>query len=200
MAKSTITPENAQLLDSISTLLADAENNITLPMTAINQGIAQLSVQNAKALTKIQGALIKSIEQHAVTNDNAIDQLGMAILAPMQGWQEENNLLLTQLAASAGLTQPGDPLEAALVAQVADEPELAYSATLLIALRDALPHLAELVEVLREIRDRMPPTAIRNVGEQPAAGEDDEQVGGDDPDYASFGTPVEAVVDWPIED
>ena len=49
--------------------------------------------------------------------------------------------------------------------EVAEAPELAYSATLLIALRDALPYLGQLIEVLREIRDRMPGQPIRFVGE-----------------------------------
>jgi len=162
---STLTPEHVQLLDSIETLLADGTNSISLPMTAINQGIAALSATSAKTITSIQGKLIKSIQAHAVANDNDIDRFGMIILQPLQDWQSENNLLLTQLAAHAGLTQPGDSLEAALVQEVAEAPELAYSATLLIALRDALPYLGKLVEVLREIRDRMPGQPMRFAGE-----------------------------------
>ncbi len=157
--------EQLQLLHSIETLLADAENQIALPLTRINQGIAKLSAQNSKTITPIMNRLLRSIEQFAVDNDNAIDALGLAILQPLQDWQAENNLLLTQLAAGAGLTQPGDPLEAALLAQVADEPELAYSATLLLAIRDALPYLGQLIEVLREIRDRMPSPPVEFPGE-----------------------------------
>jgi len=166
-----LTPEQAQLLDSIETLLADNENLITLPLTAINQGIAQLSVQNARTITKIEGKLLKAIDAYAVQNDNAIDSFGLALLQPLQDWQTENNLLLTQLAASAGLTQPGDPLEAALVQQIADEPELAYSATLLIAIRDLLPYARQLIEVLREIRDRMPSIPVHVPGEPYASAE-----------------------------
>lgn len=159
------TPENLQLLSSIDTLLAQGENQIALPMTAINQGIAKLSVQSAKTITGIQNVLLKSINQANVAQENDLDPLGMAILRPLQDWQEQNNLLLTQLAASSGLTQPGDPLEAALVNQLAEEPELAYSATLLIALRDVLPHFKALIEVLREIRDRMPGVPVSIDGE-----------------------------------
>lgn len=175
-----LTAADAQLLESIDTLLADNSNEIMLPMTALNQGIAKLSVENAKAITQIQGRLVKDIERHAVTSDNEIDALSMAILAPLQGWQDENLLLLTQLASAAGLTQPGDPLESALVAQVADAPELAYSATLLIAMRDALPHLAEIVIALREIRDRLPLAPVRFPGEIPDASQIDDNGSGVD--------------------
>jgi hypothetical protein len=164
-----LTPEQVQLLTSIETLLADAENAITLPMTAINQGIAKLSQESSKSVVSIQNKLLKSIQAHAVANDNEIDQLGMAILAPLQTWQEENNLLLTQLAAYSGLTQPGDPLEAALLTEVAQEPELAYSATLLLAIREAMPYFRQLVEVLKEIRDRMPGIPVEFPGEPPAS-------------------------------
>lgn len=163
-----LTPEQTQLLASLETLLADGENLISLPMTAINQGIAKLSVQSAKSIAQIQGKLIKSIDQFAVANDNAIDGFSLSLLKPLQDWQDENLLLLTQLAAAGGLTQPGDPLEAALLQEVAAVPELAYSATLLIALRDFLPHFGSLVEVLREIRDRMPQPPVYVAGEPKA--------------------------------
>lgn len=166
-----LSPDDIQLLASIESLLGDGENQIAIPMTAINQGIAQLSHQSAKTLTKIQGDLIKSIDRHHVENSNYLDSLSVAILRPLQDWQLENELLLTQLAASAGLTQPGDPLEAALVQQLAEEPQLAYSATLLIALRDALPHLHKLIVVLGEIRDRMPPQATVLAGDKPTEAE-----------------------------
>lgn len=167
MAKS-LTPEQQQLLDSIETLLADGENLVTLPLTAINQGIAQLSGMSGKTVAQIQSKLLKSIDQFAVDNDNAIDGFGLTLLKPLQDWQDENNLLLTQLAASAGLTQPGDPLEAALTQEIASVPELAYSATLLMAIRDFLPSFGALIEVLREIRDRMPGAAAETPGEIPA--------------------------------
>ncbi len=183
----TLTPEQLQLLSSIETLLADNQNLISLPLTAINQGIAQLSVLSAKAIAKVANTLTKQIAADIVTNSNAVDSLGTSILQPLYDWQAQNELLLTQLAASAGLTQPGDPLTAALVESAAEQPELAYSATLLMALREAMGRFDGLVEVLREIRDRMPPLAVRNEGEAAATGEKDEVGGDTDPGYAWLG-------------
>ena len=81
--------------------------------------------------------------------------------------------MLQDLSAAAGLRQPGDPLEAALIEQVSVAPDIAYSATLLLALRDAMPHLGRIVEVLREIRDRMPGQPIQFEGEAAAVDEPD---------------------------
>lgn len=160
--------DNLQLLKSIEALLVDGEDSISLPLTAINQGIAKLSALSSKTILKLQADLLKYLDLGNVDSENDLDALSVAILRPIQDWQLENNLLLTQLAAGAGLTQPGDPLEQALVNQVAQEPELALSATLLIALRDFGGKVDSLVEVLREIRDRMPQFPVHVQGEPEA--------------------------------
>lgn len=163
MGKQTTTAANAALMNAIQTLLEDEEDQVALPMTQLNQYIAQLSLDSSKTITSIGNKIIKSIAMQNVANENDIDALGTAILAPLYDWQAQNNLLLTQLSAGVGLTQPGDPLESALLNQTAEAPELAYSATLLLALREAMGRFDGLVEVLREIRDRMPglPMSVR---------------------------------------
>jgi hypothetical protein len=198
MAADPTTQENAQLLAAITELVIDNADTIAVPATALNRFIAQLSQTNSRSLVKVQGALIKSIDQAAIDNNNAIDQLGLAILAPLNDWFAENQLLLTQLAASAGLTQPGDPLEKALLQSVADEPELAYSATLLIALRDFRPLLADIAEALREIRDRLPPLTTRTREEAPATGDPEAIVVETDPRYASLGAGGLVAADYPL--
>jgi hypothetical protein len=157
--------ENAQLLAAIASVLEADEFSIQLPLTAVNQGIAQLSQISSGLVNKVSGAVLKDIVKRNVENDNVLDALNLAILNPLLSWQEENDLLLTQLAAQAGLTQPGDPLEAAITQSAADAPELAYSATLLLALRDAMGQFSGLIEVLREIRDRMPSLPVEYRGE-----------------------------------
>jgi hypothetical protein len=157
--------DKAALMGAIQALLEDEENNVALPMTTLNQGIAKLSQESSRLIARVGNKLIAGIAARAVESDNHIERLGTAILAPLYTWQAENDLLLTQLAAKTGLTKPGDSLEMALVAQTAEAPELAYSATLLIALREAMGEFRGLIEVLREIRDRMPPIAASVAGE-----------------------------------
>ena len=160
-----------QLLSAIENLLAGEEDTLSIPLSKINQGIAQLVTQNEKLVTKLQGKVIKDINRHLTHQDNAIDGLSTTVLSGLQAWQDSTHLLLTQLAAKSGLTGPGDPLEQALVEQVAEAPELAYSAALLIALREAMGRFDGLVEVLREIRDRIGGEPVRFAAEQPAVDE-----------------------------
>lgn len=165
-----LTADQLALMGAIETLNAQDEHDIAIPLTALNQSIAALTQQNSKQLVKIQNALIKSIAQDVVNDGNALDSISVALLGPIQDQLNESTFLLTQLASAAGLTDPGDPLEAALVKQVAEEPQIAMSATLLIAIRELQPTFNDLVEVLREIRDRMPQVPVAVPGETPSTG------------------------------
>jgi hypothetical protein len=165
-----------QLLEGIHALLVENEASISLPLNKLNSGIAQLTEENSKIITRLMGKILRSISLRTRENDDALDTLGVHILAPLQTWEQENNLLLTQLAAKTGLTQPGDPLESALLNQVADAPELAYSATLLLAIREAMPMFQRIADALEEIRDRLPATPVRIAGEEEPGDDDDEPV------------------------
>ena len=162
------TGDQIALLQAIAQGQAANDAEISLVLNSLNRHVAQLSQKNGKIITGIQETVLKKINQELVDNDNTIDQVSTAILARTQEWLNDNQLLLSDLSAAAGLRQPGDPLEAALIEQVSVAPDIAYSATLLLALRDAMPHFGRIVEVLREIRDRMPPQPIGVVGEAPA--------------------------------
>jgi hypothetical protein len=160
-----VTSDQKALLEEIESTLAQNDAAIQIPLTRINQGIAALSKDNAKIITKLQGKILRQLNQHVTDASNQIDGVQTTILQGLQNWQNDNRLLLTQLAAKTGLTAPGDSLEMALVDKVADAPELAYSATLLLAIREAFPFLRELIEVLQEIRDRMPNLPVHVPGE-----------------------------------
>jgi hypothetical protein len=162
------TSQNAALMNAINSVFEDNEENITLPMTAVNEGIAALSKQTSSAIVKLGNTIVKSIVQGSVDNDNAIESLGTAILQPLYDWQAENDLLLNHLASAAGLIQPGDPLTQALVTQATEQPELALSAVLLLALQQQTNSMTALVEVLREIRDRLPGVPAEFAGESKA--------------------------------
>jgi hypothetical protein len=117
-------------------------------------------------------AITKHIALGIVDNSNGIDFLTTSILQPLYGWQAENDLLLNHLAASAGLIQPGDPLVNALMEQAAEEPELAYSAIMAVAIRDLRDVARQIVEALREIRDRLPFAPVAVPGEPVAVGDE----------------------------
>jgi hypothetical protein len=154
VASATIENAEGQFLSALETLLASQEISVSLPLTTINKALTEAVTINAKLIRKVQGRIVKALDRPIVANTNDIDRLGTVLLEPLQAWADNTQLLLTQLAAKTGLTQIGDPLEQALVEQVVDAPELAYSASLLLALREAMPFLARIAGALEEIRDR----------------------------------------------
>jgi hypothetical protein len=178
-----------QLLAAINALLADNEEQIQLPLTAIALSAAQLSQQTSGAVTRLGNAITKHIALGIVDNANGLDFLSTAILQPLYDWQTENDLLLNHLAASAGLIQPGDPLVNALMDQAAQEPELAYSAIMAVAIHDLRDVARQIVEVLREMRDRMPGAPVAIPTEQQA---DQDEIDEPAPIDAEFDTPVSA--------
>jgi len=175
MAKGTNSPKNqddADLLAAITTLVAGNDEAVQIPMSLINQDVAKAVFSNSKTLSGISNLLVKKIGQAVTDNDNDIELAGTAMLQGIGATLDQNALLLNHLASAAGLLQPGDPLEAALLDQTAEAPELAYSASLLLAIREAMPHLGAIVEVLREIRDVLAGSPADDSAE-PAAANDD---------------------------
>ncbi len=174
---SPLAPDAQELLQAINQLLSENDQAIRIPMDAINQGIAELINDSGKIVSRVSGAVVRQISKELTANENLIDPVPTAVLSAIGGYLQENELLLNHLASAAGLLQPGYPLEAALVEQVAKAPDLMVSTTLLMALREWTPAIESIAKTLKEIRDRLPPVAIRLKGESP----DDEQ-GTDKPD------------------
>lgn len=163
-----------QVLESIDELLCGQDDALVLPMNSLNQGVAKVFENHAKIITKMQDRLLRAADKEAVRNIDKIDGVFTRLLQGLDGWQFDAHFLLTQLAAKGGMAKVGDPLEAALIKEITEAPQLAYAGTLVLAVKEAVPYLDQLIEVLREIRDRMPPKAIHVRGEVPALAPTDE--------------------------
>lgn len=145
------TGEQIALLQAIKAGQDENDNEISLVLNSLNKGVAGLVAKNGKILTDLQGKIIKKLHQQFVDNDNTIDSVSTSILGWTQSQLDDTQLLLTQLAASAGMTAPGDPLEAALTETLAEAPEIAYSASLLLSLREAMPWLKRIALALEKM-------------------------------------------------
>lgn len=190
------THEQIELFRAIQSGLGENDYEISLVYNALNKGIAQLAFRNTKIINDLQGALLKSIDAKLVENDNIIDVVSTALLGWTQSALDDTHQLLTQIAASAGLTNPGDPLEAALINRVAEQPDMAYSASLFLALREAMPHLGCICKSLERIADALEGNATPNplpVMGEPAAG----GVAVDDTNTDWVVSPVDPVIDYP---
>lgn len=153
------------VLESIEVLLAGQDDRLVMPLTTLNKATADLVGKNAKIVTRMQEKILRDAARNLTHHDNALDAVSTRVLAGLDNWQYDAQFLLTQLAAKGGFTKIGEPLEAALEAEVLKAPELAYVGTLVLAVKEAVPYFVQLIEVLREIRDRMPPLALHLQGE-----------------------------------
>jgi hypothetical protein len=187
--------DDIALLQAIKAGQDENDVEISLALNALNKGVAQLVAKNGKIIVKLQGDVLQSLNRHYVDNDNAIDGVSTAILSATQNAMDDSRLLLTQLAASAGLTQPGDPLEAALTQRVAEQPDLAYSATLLLALKDAMPCLCRIADACERIADALEGSALP--APLPVMGEPGAGGGALPGEPVEAGSPIDAL---PVDD
>lgn len=162
------------LLDSIDYLQGANSDALMIPMTTLNEAITAIVDKNSGIIAKMQGKLLRKIDHASTKQLDALDGVYTRLLQGLDAYQFDAHHLLEQLAVKGGFTQVGQPLETALLKEVTEAPQLAYAGTLVLAVKEAVPYLEQLIEVLREIRDRMPPLSIRVKGETPPASEQDE--------------------------
>ncbi len=179
------------LQEGIDTLLADNNAKVTLVATAINNYLAKAIKKNGKVLIKIGDVILNNIAQKTVDNDNRIDLVKTAILGGIAQKIDTSKAQLDYLAGLTGQPGPGDPVVLAAAQNAQDMPELAVTSAIGLAVDRMADLMDELVEVLAEIRDRMPGVAIRLPGELPVTREKAAVVADDD---ETFPEPTEETV------
>jgi hypothetical protein len=178
------------LLENIKTVLVDNEQSISLVLSTLNKGIAQMVRDNQQQVNKVAGKVLGWLTKVTTANANALDPVATAILQRIIDYSQQNEFLLTQIAAAAGLTQPGDPLEAALIDRATEAPEIAYSASLLIALREAMAPIERIAVALERIADAQGAASASDESEIESADETAVE--------AAAAAPT-AIEDWPAE-
>lgn len=182
-----------QVLESIDELLAGQDDALILPMTTLNQATATVFAKNNKIITRMQDKILRAADKATTLHLDALDGVFTRVLEGLDTWQFDMNFLLTQLAAKGGFTKAGEPLEAALQAELASAPKLAYEGTLVLAVAEAIPYFEQLIHVLREIRDRLPAAEVRLPDEVPSGDDDEELIQAD----TTAGIGDDSTVDWP---
>lgn len=180
---------DTQVYAAIDQLLVEQDDHLMLPMTKLNIAIKGLFEENTRAITKIQDKLIRKVDRETTKQSDHLDVALTRVQNALETWQQETQYLLTQIAAKGGIVKAGDPLESALLTDLAQAPQLQLGTTLVLEVSRLGPYFVSLIEVLREIRDRMPGTPVRFAGE-PAAEEDPEAVVEDDSDQGEDETPA----------
>lgn len=154
-----------QLLESLDQMLVEQSNNIVIPLSKINQGIANTVTSNAKTVNKLIGKVLKQIARETVNGSDAIDGVNTRVLQGLDQWLLNQEFLLQSLAQKSGDIAIGDPLTSLLSQSTTETPQVTYAGTLVLELSKLEPLARQLIEVLREIRDRMPFRPEASAGE-----------------------------------
>lgn len=144
-----------ELLDSIDFLQGANNDALMIPLSTVNQAVVDVVDKNSALIGKLQGKILRKLDHATTKNLDALDGVYTRLLAGLDAYQYDAHYLLQQLAVKGGITQAGQPLETALLEQVTRAPELAYGATLVLAVKEAIPFFEQLIQVLREIRDKL---------------------------------------------
>ena len=177
-------------LQSIDQFIGENHEGLSVPMTTLNQAISNLIEGNGKAIKGLTSRVVKAIDRHVVTNDEQVDSALTTLLQGIDAWLSSQEYALTLMSSKGGLLEIGEPLAAVLAEDAAQGKQLAYQGTLVLSIREAEGKIDELIEVLREIRDRMPGQPVQWPGETPALGEDDVIEPTDQDDLAYDPAPV----------
>lgn len=139
------------MLESIDRLLAENENSLAVPMTRVNQAVAEVVDINAKAVKRLAEKILRAADRESVSIDNHLDRVYTGLLGGVDTWLQESQFLLQQLSVKGGLSEIGSPLETALEIAATQSPGLEYMGTLVLAVKEAVPWLDRIAVALEKI-------------------------------------------------
>lgn len=164
-------PADQAVLDAIDELQAGIEDSLAGPMQAINNATINVFIEGDKTINKITKTVNQTCDK---CTTRALDQLDLVLtqlINALNIWQQDIHFVLTQIVAKAGWTSPGMTLELLMQQWQEVMNKVDFGPPLVLSVKEAIPHFDQLIEVLREIRDRLPPIPLHVVGEPPAHAE-----------------------------
>lgn len=200
MAKSKIKPfmssieqeAQGQLTDSIEQLLAENDIYMGGLLAGLESCCCNPINDCDKELNKLKKKIIKLILKLQVDFANYIDYLFTKIINILTCFNNQNQWILQQLCVQSGTIGVGGNICSILACTDPVLPVNPGCPTVNLDFTAALGFFSDLIEVLREIRNRMPPEMVELPGEDPT-GEPDS------PEAPGLPTRVIGSPDWPLE-
>lgn len=158
-----------QALEGLESLLSQAEADLAGPIQTLIACVQSEIASNEQHLEKCRRKLKAVLGRNVAQADNSLDAVTTKVTGQCQGHVTTNEITLNQLAVKGGVIQVGDSLDDWVNPPCEPEPVIQWGGTLVLSVREAIPHLDQLIEVLKEIRDRLPGQPVEQPGELPAA-------------------------------
>lgn len=123
---------------------------------------------NMVALEKIWRKLKSFLTREQTKIDNAITAIVTPVIVTIVDQTNANDWLLKQVLIRAGILLPGQEVEPGILCQPERKPDPSFVGTMQLDVAELKGCLCDIVEVLREIRDRMQGIPHEYPGEKPA--------------------------------
>lgn len=148
--------------DPVGTMVSDLEDEIGAHQNELVDVVArlvnQLSEQqdlDGASINRIQRKLSVSANKEQVDDSDRLTVISNALQQILDVEQTEHGSLLRDIAVKCAWINPGEDLPDILRAPGEQGPALRYGGTLVLSVREAIPWMEKLINVLEEIRDKM---------------------------------------------
>jgi len=160
------TPQNEwqDPVDTIDGVLSEMGTEDEAILGAVISNVAAAINQNDKhcdqVIKKMTAKITKELNSIEVKDGNDLDATASVVIQAINWDALDCDAILCNVASAGGVLAPGMPLESALKTEDSSASPLSWGGTLLLDCKCLEPHIKELVDVLREIRDVLASTTI----------------------------------------
>lgn len=169
-----------KLLESLEELLCTSDGLIFNVGSKLESCIETFACNCEKQVNKICSKLKRICDKLATEAGNVLDYELTKIKVFIDGLLENNEFLLMQIAIKCGAIKIGQTLCDATKESVKEAVDPKYCGCLVLSIKEAVPYIEKLLEILMEIRDRLPPISVELPQETDDAEPDS---AGSDPNY-----------------
>lgn len=145
-----------QVLKAVAESFAESEDDLAGPIKKLLAHVQDEILQNEKCCTRLKTKFTKFLNKAQAECGNDLSACLSHLASNLYLGIEDDDAILTQLAVKGGLLQVGQDLGTLDEEIEKVEDKLEYGGTLVLAIKEAIPFFNELIQVLREIRDRIP--------------------------------------------
>ena len=157
-----------QVVQSLSTALSQNESDLAGPVNTMLLALQQMGKFEESSVAKIQTKIKSAATKSQKIAGNSLEVVFGNFLRMINQAIEIAEGALRELAVKGGKIQVGEPLENAVSVETPQESPMQWGGSLLLDVSSLQPSLDKLIEVLMEIRDRLPGTPVEFPGELPS--------------------------------
>jgi hypothetical protein len=142
-------------LESLDAGTLENESRLGAVVNKCLDHVAGSTEELGKTIRSAQTKCKNHLSRATATCADGIDVVVTGMLGWLVSGTDENHFVLQQLAVKTNIVYPGEPLENMLSRHTEEGDGVKYMGELVLSVKEVVPFAKQLLEVLREIRDRI---------------------------------------------